>query len=328
MDTAFETLSQDLSNIVTQTSRVVVSIKGQHSVSTGIHWKKGLIITSCEALQSDTRFKVKLSGGQTFETELLGSDPTTDIAILLLPETVEYPTAVLGDAQTLALGQLVVTVGYSAGQGRGRGRRHSRRGRRGRGQQRENDENRLSAIRQFSSLGMISELGDTWRSQSGGQIDQYIAVDINIGRGSAGCPLVSHSGQIIGFNTFGPQRRVLTIPAATVNKVVEQLQQRGKITRGYLGLGMQAIPLPDNVRQQHTLDNEIGIMVVSVEPESAADQAEMSIGDVMISFDDQNLESLKQVQTHLGPQSVGQSLSVKLLRGGQLQTVTLTVGER
>lgn len=328
MDTAFETLSQDLSNIVTQTSRVVVSLQGQRSISTGIHWRKGLIVTSCEALQSDTEFKVELSNGQTFETELLGSDPTTDVAILLLPETVEYPTAVLGDAQTLALGQLVVAVGYSTGRGRSRERGGRGRGRRGRGSQEESPRGQWQTVRQFSSMGMISELDGAWRSQSGGQIDQYIAVDINIGRGSAGCPLVSHSGQVVGFNTFGPQRRVLTIPAATVNQVVDQLQQRGRITRGYLGLGMQAIPLPDNVRQQHNLHGEVGIMVISVEPESAADQAGMTIGDVMIAFNDKNLESLKQVQTHLGPQSVGQSLAVTLLRGGQLQTMTLTVGER
>ena len=322
MDTAFETLSHDLSNIVTQASRVITSIRGQRSASTGIHWRKGLVVTSCEALRNDTSFKIGLPSGQTVEAELLGSDPTTDVAILSLPEPIESPTAVLGDAQTLALGQLVVAVGYSTG--RGRGRRH--RGR-GRGRDRQQSQGSQTA-RQFSSLGMVSELGDAWRSQSGGQIDRYIAVDINLHRGSAGCPLVNHSGQIVGFNTFGPQRKVLTIPSTTVNQVIDQLQQRGKISRGYLGLGMQAIPLPDNVKQEHGLDNEVGIMVVSVEPESAADRAGMSIGDVMIAFDDQALESLNQVQMHLGPQSVGQPLAVKLLRGGQLRTVTLTVGER
>ncbi|MEL7357335.1 MAG: S1C family serine protease [Cyanobacteria bacterium J06560_6] len=326
MDTIFETLSQDLANIVSQASRVVVSIKSQRSTSAGIHWRKGIIVTSCEAiqsdLQSDTHFKITLPDGQTVETELLGSDPTTDIAILSLPSTVDLPTAVLGDAQSLALGQLVSTVAYSSG----RGRRRGRGGRRGR--RTERSEGSMKVVRRVSSLGVVSELGDSWRSQSGGQIDQYIAIDINIRRGSAGCPLVNHSGQIVGFNTFGPQRRVLTIPAATVNRVVDQLQQRGKITRGYLGLGMQAIPLPENVRQQHELSNEIGIMVMSVEPESAADQAGMAIGDVMIAFGDETLESLRQLQTYLGPQSVGQPLPIKLLRGGQLQMITVTVGER
>ncbi|MEO0770029.1 MAG: S1C family serine protease, partial [Cyanobacteria bacterium J06649_4] len=167
-----------------------------------------------------------------------------------------------------------------------------------------------------------------WRSQQGGQIDKYIVVDIRLRRGSAGCPLINDGGQVVGFNTFGPRRKVLTIPAATVNAVVDQFQQRGKITRGYLGLGMQMIPLPENVRSQHSLTNENGIMVISVEPDSAADRAGMTIGDVMVAFNDENLASLRQIQTLLGPQSVGNEIAIKLLRGGELQTMTVTVGER
>jgi len=306
MNTPFETFSQDLSDIITRANRSIVSIRGRRAAGTGIHWRKGLIVTSCEALQSESTFKLVLPAGETVETELLGSDPTTDVAVLLLPkdlpEGTDLPLAVLGDAQTLAVGQLVSTAGYSAGRGRG--------------------------SRRFATLGMVSQLGEAWRSQSGGQIEQYIEVDLGLRRGSAGCPLINHGGQVVGFNTFGPGRKVLTIPAATVNAVVEQLQQRGKITKGYLGLGMQAIPLPDNVQQQHDLTNQVGIMVVSVEPGSGADQAGMTIGDVMLAFDDEKLESLRQVQTRLGPQSVGQALRVTLLRGCDLQTVVVTVGER
>lgn len=325
MNTAFETLSQDLSDIITKTSRAVVSIRGQRCASTGIHWRKGLIVTSCEALYSESSaektFIVSLPNGETFETELMGSDPTTDIAVLSLPEDIELPTVVLGDAQTLMIGQLVSTVGYAAGgSGRQRGRR-----RRGRG---ESKGRQGGGSRQFASLGMVAQVGEGWRSQQGGQIAQYIEVDVRIRRGSAGCPLINHSGQVVGFNTFGPRRNVLTIPAATVNAVVEQLQQRGKLSRGYLGLGMQAIPLPQNVQQQHELSNEVGIMVVSVDSDSAAEQANMQIGDVMLAFNGENLETLRQVQRLLGPQSVGNALNIKLLRGGQMQTVTVTVGER
>ncbi len=309
MNTAFETLSQDLSDMIARTSRSTVAIRGRRSAGTGIHWRKGLIVTSCETLQTESNFKVTLPEGETIETELLGSDPATDVAVLSLPD-IELPVAVLGDAQTLAIGQLVSSVGYSAGRGR--------------------------ESRQFSALGMVSRLGEAWQSQSGGQIAQYIEVDLHLRRGSAGCPLINHSGQVVGFNTFGPRRKVLTIPAATVTGVVDQLQQRGRVSKGYLGLGMQAIALPENVRSslrgaspsQHDLNNEIGIMVVSVEPDSAADIAGMAIGDVMISFNDEKLESLRQVQTLLGPQSIGQPLNIKLLRGGQPQTVTVTVGER
>lgn len=302
MNTPFETFSQDLSDMIAQTSRAVVSVRGRRAAGTGIHWRKGLIVTSCEALNSAEGLQLLLPDGETLETEWLGSDPTTDVAVLTLPEGVDLPVAVLGDAQALAMGQLVSTVGYSAG--------------------------RRGGSRFFSSLGMVSQAGGPWQSQQGGQIARYIVVDLKIYRGSAGCPLINHSGQVVGFNTFGPRRQVLTIPAATVDAVVAQLQQRGKISRGYLGLGMQAIPLPENVQQQHGLSQSVGIMVVSVEPGSAAEQAGMLLGDVMVALNNEPLESLRQMQNALGPQSVGQPLEVRLLRGGTLQTVVPTVGER
>lgn len=302
MNTTLETVSQDLSDLITQTSRSVVSVRGRRSAGTGIYWKQGLIVTSCEALQAGDSLKIGLPDGQTVDTELLGSDPATDVALLSLPEAVDLPVAVLGDAQTLALGQLVSTVGYSAGRGRGSS--------------------------QFASLGMVSQVGGSWRSQRGGQIDRYIVVSLNLYRGSAGCPLINAGGQVVGFNTFGPRRKVLTIPTATVNVAVDRMQQRGKLSRGYLGVGMQAIPLPQNVQQQHGVAQPVGILVVSVETGSAADSAGMTLGDVMLAFDNEALESLKQVQALLGPQSVGKELKIKLLRGGELRTVTVVVGER
>lgn len=298
MTTSLESLSQALSEIIVQTSKSIVSISGRRSAATGIHWRNGLIVTSYEALRANDTFKLGLPAGQTIETELLGADPTTDIAVLSLPADVDLPVVSLGEAQGLALGQLVSTVGRSMRGG------------------------------QFTSLGMVSQVGPAWRSQLGGQIDQYIEVSLNLRRGSAGCPLINASGEVVGFNTFGPRRKVLTIPATTVNPIIEQLQQRGKLSRGYLGLGMQAIPLAENLQQQHELTNQSGIMVVSVDPGSAADSAGMLLGDVMVAADDVALESLQQIQALLGPQSVGQVLQIKLLRGGEIKTATVTVGER
>lgn len=308
MTTSLEALSHSLSEIITQTRQSIVAIQGRRSAAVGIHWRPGFIVTSCEGLGTGDTFRLGLPDGQTLETELLGSDPTTDIAVLALPEekTPEVPVAKLGDAQGLAIGQLVSTVGYSLRRGRSTGQ--------------------FTGL--FTGLGMVSQMGGSWRSQSGGQIDQYIEVSLSLRRGSAGCPLINASGEVVGFNTFGPRRSVIAIPAATIDPIVEQLQQRGKLSRGYLGLGMQAVPLAENLQQQHDLTNQAGIMVVSVDPGSAADQAGMLLGDVMVALDDTPLESLQQIQALLGPQSVGQTLNLKLLRGGQLQTAKVTVGER
>ncbi|MBE7383493.1 MAG: serine protease [Leptolyngbya sp. SIO1E4] len=306
MTVSFATLSDSLSTIITQTSTCVVAVNGRRSASTGIHWRPGLIVTSCEALHHGDGLTMTLPEGQTngqtngraVETELLGSDPSTDVAVLSLPEGSDLPVASLGDPQGLALGQLVTTVGRSARRG------------------------------VFTSLGMVSQLSGPWRSQSGGSIHQYIEVTLSLHRGSAGCPLINASGQVVGFNTYGPNRKILTIPATTINQVVQQLQQRGKIARGYLGLGMQTVPLPESMRQQQGLPNETGIIVVSVEAGGAADQAGMLLGDVIVTINDDAIESVQQIQSLLGPQSVGQALSVTLVRGGTVQTVTVMVGER
>lgn len=347
MTTPLESLSTALSTNIAEANRSIVSIQGRQSSATGIHWRQGLIVTSCEAINPDDSLRLTLPSGQTTQTELLGSDPTTDIAILSLPEGIELPTATLGDSQALALGQFVSTVGQSAL----RGNRDSGRGGRGRGrggmgrrpssanqefdqaersveQERSDEEFTQQPIATFASVGIVSQISGSWRSQSGGQLDQRIVVSLNLRRGSVGCPLINASGQVVGFNTFGPRRSILTIPATTINRVVNQLQQRGKIARGYLGLGMQMVALPENVQQQHELTQSAGIMVISVEPDSAADQAGMVLGDMMLAIDDEPLESLRQMQALLNPQSVGKAMSIQLLRGGQMQTVAVIVGER
>ncbi|MEL7500883.1 MAG: S1C family serine protease [Cyanobacteria bacterium J06554_6] len=298
MTTSLTDLSTALSAMIAQTRAAIVAVKGRRSAGTGIHWRNGLIVTACEALRQGEGLSLGLPNGETVETELLGSDPSTDVALLSLPEGTDLPVAILGDSQGLALGQIVSTVGQS-----------TRRG-------------------VFASLGVVSQIGGPWRSQSGGQIAQYIQVSLNLSQGGAGCPLINASGEVVGFNTFGPRRTVLTIPAATVNPVVQQLMQRGKIARGYLGLGMQAVPLTDIVQQQHGLDNQSAVMVINVEPGRASDRAGLLLGDVIVAINEATIESVPQIQARLGPQSVGQPLSIKLLRGGQLQTVTVTVDER
>ena len=362
MTTALEAFSADCSDIVESVSRSIVAVRGRYSAGTGIHWRKGLIVTSCEAISADDNLSLVLPNGQTAQTKLLGSDPTTDIAILSLPEEVDISVVSVGDSQALALGQLVLTVGQSLSGGdrrymRGGYRRSGRRRYRGDRSAARSTEHSLSrsvdraasqvfdqteaqATEQsggevetqpfslFSSLGIVSQIGDAWRSQAGGQIDRRIVVSLGLRRGSAGCPLINASGQVVGFNTFGPRRSVLSIPATNVNRLLDQLQQRGKISRGYLGLSMQIVSLPDNVQQQHNLTQSTGIMIVGVEPDSAADSAGMVLGDVMIAVDEMPLESLQQVQALLNPQSVGQTLSITLLRAGSIQSAEVTVGER
>ena len=131
---------------------------------------------------------------------------------------VELPVAEISDASLLKVGHLVIAVGRSVESG-------------------------LSA-----RLGIVNAKGGAWRSWYGGQIDQFIRLDLTLYPGFSGGPLVDAQGYIMGLNTAGPRRMVLAIPASTVNRVVDQLLEKGCIVRGYLGLSMQPVRLPENLK--------------------------------------------------------------------------------
>ncbi|MEO1401965.1 MAG: S1C family serine protease [Cyanobacteria bacterium J06635_1] len=301
-DTFLPGLSQAMASLIERVSPAVVAIRGARSVATGIHWRAGLVVTSCEALHPQDTLTIKSNSvSETTEAELLGADPTTDVAVLALPEGGELPVAEV-TTDPPAIGSLVMTVAYRSGR------------------------NRVTRLR--SSLGLISSVDGPWRSLGGGQIDQFIEVDLKLGRGGAGSPLIDASGRVIGFNTFGPRRSVLAIPASNVERVIQQLQERGKIARGYLGLGMQRVQLPESVGQSLNLSNQTGIMVVSLDAGAAADQAGILLGDIIVAIEAKSVGDLRDIQTFLDPQRVGQSLVLTVLRAGQLRDITVTVGER
>lgn len=291
-------LSQNLADIVDRVGQSVVSVNARRRFpSSGIHWRSGIIVTSDETIRREDDITVTLPDNRTVPVTLVGRDPTTDVAVLKLPET-EFPIAEIGDANSLRVGHLVVAVG----RGRERG---------------------LSA-----SMGVVSTAGGSWRSMMGGVIDQFLRLDLNLYPSSTGGALVDAAGRVVGFTTSGPRETVLAIPATTVNRVLEQILAKGRISRGYLGVGMQPVRLPDSLRQKLSLASEQGVMVVSVEPQGPSDRAGMLIGDILIALDNTTVKDTRDVQGFLSSQSVGQTLKVQLIRGGELVELSLVVGER
>jgi S1-C subfamily serine protease len=125
----------------------------------------------------------------------------------------------------------------------------------------------------------------------------------------------------------GPRRTVLAIPANTVNRVVDTLLEKGRITRGYLGLGMQPVRLPETLKSTLNLASVGGVIVVNVEPNGPAEQAGVMIGDVLVAINDTPVSDTGDVQAMLGPQSVGQTLKAQIVRGGALVEVAIAPGE-
>jgi S1-C subfamily serine protease len=296
--TSLVEFSEDLSRIVEQVGQSVVAVHGRRFAVSGIHWQAGLIVSSNESVNLEERIHITLPNGQTVQANVLGNDPTTDIVVLKLPKDCELALPQKMDNTHLGVGNVVVGVGRSV-------------------------ENGI-----FASLGIVQTLGASWRSRSGGMIDQLIKVDLNLKRNGAGGPLVNAEGEVVGFNTFGPRRSILTIPASTINQVATQLQAKGRIARGYLGIGMQRIQIPQALQIQLSIPNQWGLMLVSIDPQQAAEQAGMMLGDILITLNNQPIQDSQELQAVLDPQSIGQTLTVNAIRGGELREFEVVVGER
>ncbi len=300
VSSALLALSNDLAEAVGRASQAVVAVHARPRMpSSGVHWRQGVIVTADHTIKRDEEVSVGLPDGRTVPAVLAGRDPSTDLAVLKL-QGLEFPTAEIGDATALRVGHVVLAV--------------ARPGERGRG---------LSA-----SWGVISALGGPWRTWHGGQVDQFIRLDLTLYPGFSGGALVEARGRVMGINTSGPRNMVLTIPPSTVDRVVGQLLERGRIARGYLGLGMQSVRLPESLKRTLNLSSAGGVIIVAVEPDSPAERAGLLIGDVLVALDGVPISDTADVQALLGPERVGTAVVPSIIRAGLLAERTIVVGER
>jgi S1-C subfamily serine protease len=294
-------LSNDLADAVARAGQAVVAVNARPRIpSSGVHWRQGVIVTAEHTVQRDEEITLTLSDGQTVKAELVGRDSSTDLAVLKLSGAngANLPVAEIGDATDLKIGHLALAVG--------------RPGERG-----------LSA-----SLGVVSALSGSWRTWGGSRIDQFIRLDLALYPGFSGGALVDARGRVAGIITSGPRNSVLAIPTATVNRVVEQLLARGRITRGFLGLGMQPVRLPDALKQSLKLEGHGGVIVVDVKPGGPADRAGALIGDVLVELDGRAISEPGDVQAALDPEQVGKTVKSKFVRAGARIELSIVVGER
>lgn len=295
-------LSHNLANAVEQASAAVVAVNARPRVATsGVHWRPGVIVSTDHTVKRDEEITVMLADGRTVAATLAGRDPGTDLAVLRIEGDAGAGSTVakIGDASQLKSGNMVLAVGRT-------------------------DERGASA-----SFGIVSAVGSAWRTWRGGQIDQLLRLDLAIYLGFSGGALVDTQGHILGINTSGLARGAgLAIPASTVNRVVDTLLAKGRIARGYLGVGMQPVRLPDAMRATLTPQTDSGLIVLSVEPAGPAGRAGLMIGDVLFALDGAPVRETDYVQAVLGPERVGQAVRASIIRGGTAQELTITVGER
>jgi S1-C subfamily serine protease len=293
-------LSNSIADTVAAAGTAIVAINtGQRVSPSGIHWRKGIIITSDESLQSHEDLTIVSSNGKSSPIALLGRDPTTDIAVFTLADAETLPVATIGNSTSLKVGHLVLGLARSV----------------------EGD------VR--STMGVVSILGSQWQSMSGGTIDRYIRPDLSFYRGFAGGALIDAAGQVVGMNTTGKRGTALTIPAETVDRIIEQLLAKGRIARGYLGVGMQSVPLSPQLIATLNLTMPTGVILINVQPQSPAEVGGLLLGDILISLDGNPIADPNDVRAFLNRgDRIGQQVNLGIIRGGVLVELAIEIGER
>jgi S1-C subfamily serine protease len=288
-------LSADLTELVGNAANVVVGVRSHgRLVASGFVWKTGAVVTASDALEADDDISLALADGRTVEAKLAGRDPTTDVAVLRAGDaalqSLQAPTS-----SGARVGQLVVAVG---------------RGREG-----------ITA-----NLGMVSVAGAAWQSMRGGNIDSLVRLDMRLDARAEGGLVIDAEGAPLGMAVSGPRYRPLVIPAATIERIGTKLLAEGRIRRGYLGLGLQALRLDEALAQTHALADRRGIMVVSLDPNGPARAAGVHVGDIIVGLSGQAVPGVRSLHARLTPESIGTSAELKIVRAGQIATASVTIG--
>ena len=172
---------------------------------------------------------------------------------------------------------------------------------------------------------MVHATGPEWHSQAGGRIEALVRLDTRLGADEGG-PVLALGGGLIGMSTAGPRRTALVIPAATIERVFEPLLTEGRIARGWFGVGLQRVLVPERFRDAAGRDT--GMMVVGLAPDAPAEQAGILPGDIILEVDGRRTGRAGGLVAALTPERIGQPATLKLLRSGVVRMITVTVGTR
>jgi S1-C subfamily serine protease len=297
MSQALTDLSTALAAAVETAGASVVRVEARRRMpASGIVWSAdGLIVTAHHVVEQDDDIGIGLPDGGSTAASLIGRDPSTDLALLRIQARGLRPAAWI-DASALKVGHLALALGRPG-----------------------------ESI--MATLGIVSALSKEWRTPSGGNLDTYLQSDVVMYPGFSGGPLVSAAGEVMGVNSSALLRGVsLAIPAATVRQVIETLLTHGRVRRGYLGVSAQVVRLPAGLAQQ--IDQETGLLLGSVEPGSPAEHAGLFMGDSIVALDGQPVRHLDDLLVLLSGERVGASVPVRIVRGGQVMDVPVTIGEQ
>jgi S1-C subfamily serine protease len=288
MATQLAALSNEIAAAVAQAAPNVVAVHARPRFSSsGVFWRPGVIVTAEHTIRREEEITVTLPDGTNVPATLAGTDPGTDIAVLRIDAATQTPGITTAAP---APGTLVLTIGRSQDSGPN------------------------------ATLGIISASSGEWRTWRGGRLDHYLRLDLTLYPGSDGGAVINTAGETIGIATSALSRIAgLAIPAVTLDRVVEEILARGHVARGYLGVGLQPVELPDHHK---------GLIVLSLESKGPAAKAGILIGDILVQLGGKPVQDTDDIQLALEGRAVGQTVTIDILRGGESRQIDVTIAER
>lgn len=294
---ALAQLSEAVAQTVADVGASVVRVEGRRrGNASGVVWHEdGVVVTAHHAVQRDHDLRFGLPSGETVEAELIGRDPTTDLAVLRAPDVRLQPPT-WAEAESLRVGHFVLSVG------------------------RHNDNAQ-------ASLGIVSKRDGAWRTPAGGKVEAYVQTDIVVYPGFSGSALVTADGKVAGVNTSGFMRRAsLTMPVATLRRVTGTILEHGRVRRGFMGVTAHPAKLPTSVAED--LDQATGLLLLGIESGSPAERGGLLVGDLIVTLASEPIRHIDDLLLRLSGDDIGQAVPMRIVRGGKITDVSVEIGER
>ena len=255
----------------------------------------GYILTNNHVVEDADQIKVKLTNGKEYEGKVVGRDPKTDLALVKIERASDLHPLKLGNSEDLKVGSWVVAIGSPFG------------------------------LEQTVTAGIVSAKG---RVIGSGPYDNFIQTDASINPGNSGGPLVNMRGEVVGINTAiipNGQGIGFAIPINTAKEIVPQLEEKGHVTRGWLGVSIQEVT--PGLAKSFDLKEKQGALVAQVVSGGPAEKAGIEQGDVILGFDGKEIAESKDLPRIVASTPVGKTVTVKLLRNGKVVDRQVKVGE-
>jgi S1-C subfamily serine protease len=299
VSSTLQALSDDLVAAAEHAAAFVVAVNARPRIAaSGVHWRPGVVVTAHHTVRRDEDITVTLGDGRTLPATLAGRDPATDIAVLKVAAS-GSPAAQFAEAGTTKVGHIVLQVGRTGDAG------------------------------YSASLGVVGAIVGPWRTWRGADIEQLMQLDLAIHDGFSGSPLVDTRGRVVGLNTSGLARGApLALPVSVVHRVADALLSKGRIPRGYLGVGLQPVEVPSALASKLDPPRRSGLIALAVDADGPGARGGLQLGDVIVAVDQQPAADIRDLFALLGPDRVGATVSLDVLRGGAPVRLNVLVGER